>query len=205
MSTYKLIVQNHSSLEGDVCVYQTAPDVAGSNVQSLAWVTAYAHPTTAITFTWSPDDYCFVWQETSKVSSGITVAASQTWQADLTGQNQVTLTYRNGGFTFENLQAGPTSGSLSIMQDASIPVNTASVGIGMAGAPTFMCQAMPNMNVTFTPQPAYWVAFGSFTQGQALNVTEITNPAQITFPPNVYTMSVTLNPDNTWTITPDQM
>lgn len=205
MPTYRLIVQNNSSLTGDICVYQTAPDVTESNTQSLAWITACAHPTTAVSFTWSPDEYCFVWQETSKVSSGITAEASQTWQADLTAHNQVTLTYQNGGFTFENLQAGQTNGSLSILQDASIPVNTARVGIGMAGAPTFMCQAMPNMNVTFTPQPAYWVAFGSFTQGQALNVAEISNAAQIQFPPNVYIMSVTLNPDNTWTITPDQM
>jgi hypothetical protein len=57
----------------------------------------------------------------------------------------------------------------------------------------------------FTPHPEYWIAFGNFTTGETIDSSSMTNPAQIVFPPNVYSMTATLNADDTWTIAPTSM
>lgn len=203
MAKYTLLVKNNSTLEGDICVYQTSPDINDPKVMSLAWFSEHAHPTTNLKFDWNLD-YCFIWDETGVLKPGITFEASQMWKANLAGNNKVTLTYKNGAFTFSNQEAGPSDGILYIGEDRTIPIDTASVGIGMSGAGTFVSQASPNMNLSFTPHPVYWVTCGTFKQGQVLDTTEITNAAQVEFPPNVYTMLATLNPDNTWTVAPAQ-
>lgn len=76
------------------------------------------------------------------------------------------------------------------------------VGIGMSGSPTFVVNAQPNMNLTFTPHPEYWIAFGNFNAGEVIDVQAISNAAKIDFPPGIVAMNVTLNQDNTWEITP---
>ncbi len=96
---------------------------------------------------------------------------------------------------------GPRGGSLYIMEDGRIPVGQASVGIGMSGFGTFVAPAQPNMNLIFTPNPEYWITFGTYVQGEVVDITAVNNPAQIKFPLNVYSMTAILNPDNTWTIT----
>jgi len=72
----------------------------------------------------------------------------------------------------------------------------------MSGSGTFVVQAQPNMNAIFTFHPEYWITFGNFKEGEVLDITQITNKAQITFPPNIYSMAAILNQDNTWTIKP---
>ncbi|HWI61334.1 MAG TPA: protein rhiA [Symbiobacteriaceae bacterium] len=204
MSKYVLIVKNNSNLEGDICVYQASPDMQNPSVMSLAWFAQHVHPTTITTFEWTLD-YCFFWEETGSLASGINCTAKQIWPADLAEKNAVTLTHTNGAFTFTNLGAAEQKNALQIQQDATVPLHAATVGIGMAGAGTFGIQTAPNIEAMFTPHPAYWVTLGQFVQGQVLNVTEITNKVQIEFPPNVFVMEATLQPDNTWTVTPAQL
>lgn len=201
---YSVKFVNNSSESGSACIYQTVPDGGVPNVMSLAWFAKMTHPTTRVSFRWTLD-YCFVWAQTGQLMPGVIVDAGQAWPADLSSSNQVTFTNRGGAFTFQNQTAGPRPGSLSIRADASIPPGQAAVGIGMSGEGTLVTQAQPNWNLAFTPHPQYWIAFGNFTQGEALDVTQIPNPAQIQFPSGVYSMTATLNPDNTWTIQPTMM
>ena len=199
---YSLTVINQSQNLGDFCVYQTAPDIDDPNVFSLAWFTKKAQPTTKVKFTWTID-YSFIWSETGTLVPGVMFDASQVWDADLSTKNQVTLTNDAGAFTFENLQAGPKPGTLSIKQDATIPFNTAAAGIGMSGAGTFVVQAQPNYTSMFSPHPKYWVTFGSFEQGEVLDITQIVSQsAEIDFPVNVYSMTAILQADNTWLVQP---
>lgn len=119
------------------------------------------------------------------------------------GSNQVTLTYRNGAFTFDQLTRGPASGYFYIVQDRSLPAQAASVGIAMAGSPIYVVQAAPNINLTFTPHPTYWVTFGSYQPGQVLDLTQLVNvAAPVPFSANNRNMTAILNPDNTWTVKP---
>ena len=198
---YSLTFLNNSSNTWDACVYQNDPDLGNPNVQSLAWFSKTAAPTTKILFSWTVD-YSFVWSETGQLIPGVLFSASQNWDADLSSTNQVTFTKSGGAFTFQNQTKGPQGGTLYIGEDGTIPKNTASVGIGMSGSGVYVVQAQPNITATFTPHPVYYITFGTYTQGEVLDIGQITNDAQIAFPPNVYAMTAILNADNTWTIQP---
>lgn len=198
---YSLVFVNNSTQEGTVCVYQQDPNITNPDVMSLAWFAKPAAPTTTIIFTWGID-YDFVWSETGVLRPGVLFVASQTWPTDLSSENQVTFTNQDGAYTFADQQAGPQAGSLYITEDGTIPPNQASVGIGMSGFGTFAVQAQPNMNLVFTPNPQYWVTFGSYTQGEVMDISEVNNPAEIVFPPNVYSMTATLGANNEWTVAP---
>jgi hypothetical protein len=198
---YTLIFQNNSINTGSACVYQKPPDLAEQDVMSLAWFAQVAAPTTRIAFDWEVD-YAFVWSETGPLIPGVMFMASQTWPADPDGNNnQVTFTDEPGGaFTFAHQDAGPTKGSLVIQQDATIPENTAAVGIAMSGAGTFVVPAEPNIQAMFTPTPNYFITFGDYVQGQVIAIEQITQVQAIVYPPNVTSMTAILNEDNTWTV-----
>lgn len=198
---YSVIFINNSNNQGSACLYQRDPNIGIPNVMSLAWFARTSFPTTKIQFQWTID-YCFVWSQTGQLVPGVVFEASQVWPADLSNTNQVTFTNQGGAYTFLNQMAGPQQGSLFIRVDNTVPPYQAAVGIGMSGAATFATQAQPNWSLVFTPHPQFWIAFGNFTQGEVLDVEAISNPAQIQFPANVYSMTATLNPDNTWTIQP---
>jgi len=144
-------------------------------------------------------EYDFVWSQTGPLVPGVIATAAQVWPANLTDTNQVTLTY-DRAFTFTNQTAGPQAGTLNIRDDNTIPPNTASVGIGMSGAATILMQAHPNFMYQFLARPEYWIAFGDYTIGEALDTASIPNAAQIEFPPNIYSVTATLNADGSWTI-----
>lgn len=201
MGTYTINFFNNSSQEGSFCVFQQAPQEMGPNVLALAWMAKLTNPGTQLTFSWDLD-YCFIWDETGVLVPGITFTASQVLAAGLTQNNLVTLTKGDGAYQFVHQTTGGQAGSLIVNNDATIPINQASVGVGMSGAGTFAVQAQPNMTYVFTPRPQYWAAFGNFVQGQTLDTGEISSSVQLAFPPNTYDLDVTLNADNSWTVTP---
>ncbi|HEX2205314.1 MAG TPA: hypothetical protein VHG91_18540 [Longimicrobium sp.] len=195
---YSVTFVNNSNQAGTACLYQQG---AGSvpNVMSLAWFTKFISPNTTMLFRWSLD-YSFVWAETGVLVPGVVFDTGQLLPADPSSGSRVQFTQVAGGFTFEGEEQGGSPGSLSIQSSGTIPQNQAAVGIGMSGRGTFATQAQPNTNVVFTPRPAYWLAFGNFVQGQVLDVGRIPNPVRIDFPPGVYSITATLNRDNSWTI-----
>lgn len=97
-------------------------------------------------------------------------------------------------------QPGGQPGMLSVRCEATVPFGHTSIGIGMSGAATFATQAMPNMMYTFGTSPSYWLAFGNYQQGQVLDAHSIPNAVQLNFPAGVYALTVTLNPDGTYTV-----
>ena len=198
---YTLIFQNNSSNPWTAAIYQNDPDINNPEVMSLAWFAKKANPTTKVQFSWTID-YGFVWSETGKLNDGVIFTASQDWSADLTTSNRVGFTDENGAFTFENQVQGPVPGTLSIAQDKTIPANTASVGVSMSGAGTYVVQAQPNITASFTPHPNYWITFGTYTQGEVMNIGQLTNEAEVAFPPNVYSMTAILSMQNTWSVVP---
>lgn len=202
MTMYSLDIRNESTNTFDFCAYQTSPDIGVPDVFSLAWFTKRAHPSTSLTFTWSTD-YSFVWDTTGELVPGVIFKASQVWPADpsKTSENAAGYDYTDGAYTFAK-ETGAEPGHLYVMEGTNIPDRHSSVGVGMSGQGTFAVQAQPNLNLVFTPHPRYWIAAGRFFEGEVLDQETITNPAEIDFPANVYTMLAILHADNTWTVEP---
>jgi hypothetical protein len=113
----------------------------------------------------------------------------------------VTVTKKGDSYEFINLTTGPQQGTLTINCDNTIAMYEACVGITMSGGGTFAAPAKPDMTFIFTSQPEFWVAFGNFQLGEALDVRNISVKAQLVFPDGIYSMSVSFNEDHTWTIT----
>lgn len=196
---YSIIAINNSTEVGSFCVFQSDPNVNDPRVVSLAWFSKPVVPRTKTQFTWTID-YSFVWSETGELIPGVIFDASQTFPADLSSTNQVTFMNAGGAFTFSNQTSGPDAGSLYILEDRSIPSSTASVGIGMSGAGTFVVPSQPNTTLIFSPRPKYWITFGNYTPGQVLDITSISQKAQVDFPINVFSMTATFGADHQWTI-----
>jgi len=209
---YTLRVVNNSSNFMDMCMYQEDPNIGVPNALSLAWFAKPAYPTTTVVFRWTVD-YSFVWSETGTLTPGVYFDASQTWPADpsivspatdFKAGNQIGLSHPSANaYTFTSTPtSGAQNGSLYIKEDPNIPLKRASVGIGMSGSGTFAVQSQPNLNLTFTPHPIYYLAAGTYTQGEVLDIGTITNPTDIRFPAGVFSMTATLNENNTWKVDP---
>lgn len=204
MSQLQLILVNNSPNAGNIVVYQQLGSAPSTN--PLAWFSKYVYPNTQVSFSWDPTDYDFVWAGTGKITSGVVFDASQVVPAKLGSTNQITLSYDsvNHVFFFNHQTAGQQPNVFTILEDSSLPADAASVGIGMAGRATFAVQAMPNLTVQISPTNAtYWVTFGTIQQGEFFTAETLLAPVQVQFPVNVNSMTVTLNPDNTWTVTPN--
>lgn len=203
MAEYKLILVNNSTQPGNLIIYQTLGQTQMPPSYTLAWFSKYAYPGTQLSFQWDPTDFDFVWSGTGEIAPGVVFQAAQVVPANLQNSNQITLAYdgTNHVFFFKDQQQGQQQGMFTILEDSSIPPNGAAVGIGMAGNATVAIQAQPNMNVQMTATGLkYWVTFGNIQEGEFFSAGQTVTPAEITFPPNVNSMTVTLNPDNTWSV-----
>jgi rhizosphere induced protein len=202
---YTLIFKNESSNTADACVYQHDPDMEAYDIMTLAWFAKGAAPTTTLTFNWTID-YCFVWSEQGNLGHGVVFEASQIWDADPSGKNSVTLKLSEEGpedvYTFTGLRTSGENGNLYIWGDKTLPVKQAVVGIGMSGAATHVQKAQPNWEWVYTPKPIYWITFGNFEPGEVLDVESISNKLRVHFERGVYSMTVVLHKDNTWSVYP---
>jgi hypothetical protein len=207
---YTLTVINNSVNTFDMCMFQDDPDLGVVNPMSLAWLTKTAFPSTTVVFQWTID-YSFVWSETGQLKPGAYFKAGQNWPADpsVVGVSNAKQAGNQIGFakpkptayTFTSTATkGAKIGNLYIAEDSTLPLQEASVGIGMSGSGTFAVQAQPNLPLTFTPHPVYYVAAGQFIKGEVLDIGAITNPAAIEYGPGVFDLTAQLNPDNTWKV-----
>ncbi|SBS39208.1 hypothetical protein MSP8887_03708 [Marinomonas spartinae] len=185
MTTYTLTVKNESLSPTRFAIFQEAPElgVAG-NVFTLAWFSKFAYTGTTAEFAWEID-YSAIWSRPGqKLRPGVVCKTSQDVTVDLDGPNKVTLSYdqSNDAFYF-----GPTTigskGSIFTNCDSSVPNSldpafsayAAGVGVAMSGAGTFLVNTQPNINLTWTPKPKYYLVSGNFKSGEILDVQNILN------------------------------
>jgi hypothetical protein len=200
MSTnYSCTVKNDSAQSGDFCIFQEVPDVNIPNIVTLAWLAKAANPTTTLKFDWSLD-YSFIWSNTTNLQPGTQVATSQNWPCDTTTSNRICLDKLNNAYTFDNQTQGDYRGNLYIDQGQTVQSNKISVGIGMSGNGTFLVPSQPNMQLCFTPKPTYWLVFGSFVEGEVVDVAQVTENAFKLDYKGVTDMSVTLGANNIFTL-----
>jgi hypothetical protein len=200
MATYTINFVNNSSSAGSFCVFQQNPNSPNQGVFSLAWLAKSAAPHSKIPISWNTDLY-FFWAKTGELKPGIIFNAGEALLTDMRENNAVTVTKHDGNYKFTDQKNWHQQGILSVTSDNTTAINQASVGIGMSGSGTFAVQAQPWMTFLFSPNSEYWVTFGNIQQGQVLNSSETSNAVQIVFPHGIFSMNVTLNMDNTWTVT----
>ncbi|EXJ14535.1 hypothetical protein [Imhoffiella purpurea] len=202
---YSLTLKNQSASPWTFFVYQQMPKEASANVFSLAWFASpfVIVPNNQISFEWDVD-YGFVWGATGIVRPGVTFDGQGQQPASPSGANTTQFTTSPGPHLTSPVQGDP-QGSLVIKDASNVPNNTFSVGISMSGAGTFVTSAGPNLLHTFTPTPSYWIAAGNNVRvGEILDITTITQTANVVFPVNVYKQTYTLNQSNTWDNTTGQ-
>ena len=192
---------NNGNREWKFYVYQKDPNRRQPDVFCLAWlVSPYLLRVDAqVEFQWSLD-YVFVWNSTGKLKPGVTVVTSGKQECSPSGNNATTFKALPAPGLSEATH-GSESGTLIIKDDGDVPADTFSVGIGMSGAGTFLQQAEPSLLHKFTPKPSYWVAAGLDVEvGTVLDIQTITPTAEVQFPPGIYSITATLNKDNTWSV-----
>lgn len=197
-TAYSLTLENDSTQSWTFYMYQKLPGQS-TNVFSLAWFCSpfLIVPGNRVTFRWEVD-YNFVWGTTGVLRPGMVFHAGGEVDAFPNGANATTFSLQPG----PNLSppaVSPPAGSLVIREAGDVPNATYAVGIGMSGPGTCVTQAGPNLTQQFTPTPNYWIAAGLNVQaGTVLDIQTITNTAEVVFPPNIYSMTMTLNNQNQW-------
>lgn len=196
MPTYELKFLNNSGSRQTFVCFQSSQNPPSGPVP--AWFAMRVGPRTQLLFSWQPT-YDFAWMESGKLAPGITFAAVEILPAALPASSLVTLTYGSGAFGFIDQRQG-RSDSLMITCDGTIPMDTASVGIGMAGSATEVMQAAPNIAFTFTSTARYWMTFADVVQGEIFDPSKLAVVVPLVFEPNLCALTVTLNPDGTVTV-----
>lgn len=206
MSIYKLLVKNDSTNPTRFAIFQEKPSLdVGGNVFTLAWFSKYAYQGTTAEFAWEID-YSAIWSRPGQeLRPGVICKTSQSKRVDLDGTNTVTLGYDNVNDAFNmSSPVKGNSGSIFTNCDETVPnSNTtpsaaAGIGIAMSGAGTFLVSTQPNMNLTWTPKPKYYLVAGNFKTGEILDTQTIMNSGRALEIPyqGILTQSATLNSQN---------
>ena len=201
-TNYSVKVVNNGAAPWKFYVYQQPPTIA--NNLSLAWFAAPYHIASgdSITFSWNIQ-YSFVWSATGIIKAGVKFKATGLKDCDPTGKNLTKFSFNNDTPQLSDPTSEGTAGSLTIKDDKSVPSNKFAVGVGMSGKGTYVVNAGPNLTHQFTPEPKYYVvAADEVVEGEVMDITTVTGPGSLVFPPNVYDLNATLKSDNTWDINP---
>lgn len=209
---YTLHVVNNSGRTWDMCLYQLHPDIGTFPV---AWFVRSLHTGVMVRWPWSVDQWSFVWAETGVLAPGGQFDTAQEWPADPAihepagpkkAGDCVGLMRDEDGYTFFSPSSEPTvpPGQVRIVNDRTVRGGQVAVGVANSGSPVVAVQGVPSMSANFTLQPHYFIAAGSFRQGEVLDLASIPNPAEIDFPPGIDYMNAVFGPDDRWHIEPVQ-
>lgn len=201
VDTYTLTFVNHSTNQGDVCLYQADPGLGVPGAVSTAWMVKPSFPGTETVFHWQAQ-YEFVWGEPGNLKPGATFVAVQRHSAEVGSSNQIAFDKRGGSYGFSDQGPSPDPSRLIVQVRGGVPPGEVAVGIGMSGMAIYAAQAIPNMSYAFSPHPTYWTAFGAFAPGEVLDTLKVHQPAQVLFPPGVFAMTAELTTDNAWSVHP---
>lgn len=198
---YSITFTNHSGNNGDFCLFQTLPTEM-PNLMSLAWQAKRCNNKTVLDIDWNIN-YSATWSQTGTLTPGVRYRASENYDVDITdpAKNSVQLTMYEGAYMFTNPSKHAPKGNIGIYTEGEIPNNDVSVGVAMGGKSAFAMMARPNWNLLLSPHPVYWAVFGTFKEGEVLDVTSMSNIIKLDFPINKYHLDVLLDEGNNWTVT----
>ncbi|TRL37446.1 hypothetical protein [Rhizobium straminoryzae] len=198
MPDYRLICANTSRMHGNFSIYQMPPQTESiQQVVSLAWLSRPAPPSSSVTFTWSTA-MSFVWGERGRFRGRSYFAACQQVPAHPERENLIDLTSEElGSPFFANLRGGGPSGALTVRQRNAIFNYPVHVGIAIGGSAVYTVEFQANISTSFIAhRDRYWVTFGGYSPGEAIDATSVTNGVVLDFSPINPTLSVVMGPDN---------
>ena len=201
MTTYKLTLINQSETAWCLYAYQ-APREQASGFLCPVWLCSpfMIAPNVNWTFEWTTN-YIFVWGAVGVSEPGVVFSANETLPADLQTANSTNFSVNpEPHFSPAGTASPPGSFTISI---GSIPGDTFSVGIGMGDSSTFVLPAASNFNYAIAPMSVLWIAAGTNVQaGTILDASAVKQNFQVTFPPNVFEVTCTLDKNNKWSQAP---
>jgi rhizosphere induced protein len=204
MTDYSLTVSNDSLNDVRFAMFQEAPTPQpGQNIFTLAWFSKYAYKNASATFTWSIT-YSALWSRPGQVlKPGVVCGTGQQLSVDLDGLNSVTLSYdaSNDAFHFGDVTKGSPGGVItncdsSVPNSLTTPSAACGIGIAMSGAGTFLADTQPNINMTWTPKPKYYLIAGNFEVGEILDVQTLMGSALEIPYEGIYKQTAALQKDN---------
>lgn len=199
---YALRLTNNSPLGGNMCLYQHHPDQeAASDLYSLAWQCQNCPPGATTTFSWALD-FGFAWAAAGSLGPGAFFEPIQAIEADpgVSGKRSVLFHNSAHGYELGPGSPEPEAGYLNLQTDDSVPQNQMAVALTVSGRPAFARPAGPNLDLTFRPELRYWVAFGPFEAGQALDFDEIMLTTEVVFPAGKRSAQAAFQRDCTWAV-----
>ena len=199
MSVYSIRVTNNGNKPWKFCIFQP-PTAEGVRTSTLAWL-VYPFKINIgeqITLTWDVQ-YQVMWVTTGELKPGVVFSPGGSMDVDLNTHNMVSFTAPPP--TLSSPTRGGPRGSITVNDGPTVPMNEYSVAVGMGNKAIYAVNAGPRLQHIFTPNPKYWIcALRDVDEGQVIDIPA--NKAEVTFPPDVFTMSATLHNDYDWDIKP---
>jgi rhizosphere induced protein len=200
---YQIVITNSAPVTKGFCVYQQGPTDIITDHNALAWRPTTVAPGSTNTVSWE-EKYSFAWGNTPTFHAGSVFTPSQMLDAGLNSNNAVNYNCQNGVYSFSSPSTQSPAGNLYVNIGADVPGGDTAVGVGVDGSPVFAMRVRPGMGYMFTSGNSIWLTTGNYTEGQVLDMSNMQNTVQVSFPAGVYTMYATLNADNTWTLSANQ-
>lgn len=205
-ATYSVTLFNDSELDHapTFVIFATLPVQSANDTGVLAWLTQIVPSQWHQVFTWS-----MTWQfavSNTRVATGCIWCPSFALPADPDapeGCASLLSMDPGGALDMRLIKTAPDGTSLTIVQSADVPTPDAmpvSVAVGLSGSPLAATDAGPSLVTTFTTVPTYSIAVGDVVSGQVIDVERLATRQELPFGPDVTSLVVTLDKDNTWTV-----
>ncbi|MEU5696453.1 hypothetical protein [Actinosynnema sp. NPDC020468] len=202
MTSYKLNVINKSELDRPIfALFAKLPQTSDYDSLHTAWLTQQVDTGNRYSFTWDVA-WGLAWSAQG-IGKGVRWTAGNELTADpnSTAKSAARLDY-DGDFTLDFVPGTPTGDTLTVTDTGKVPlrsVKPSSIGVTLDGNVACVTNAGPNLTQTFTLHPTYFIDAGNYVQGQMVDGSSATTYQELEFAGGVTELTVTLNPDNTWT------
>ena len=137
----------------------------------MAWLVLPTQSQSSTVFTWAID-YSFVLSQSAAPAVGAAVTIHQQIPANFNTSNEVDLEGTGSSLALQKIRLSPTGSVFYIHQSPSLQPDTALVGLGLAGKPSFLWPVQPGAQLEIRPKSntVYRIAFGPFKEGEVLDV-----------------------------------
>ena len=177
--------------------------IGTQNPMTVAWLVQPCAPGNTVVFNWSIA-YSVMWSQTGNLAPGASFVTYGSANVDPSQGDIQKFGLLGPAYSFLGPYASKGNpGTVGIACDGTVQNNQVSLALGMANKPVFACAAQPNINITFTPKPKYYLAFGQFQQGQIVDVATMSNSIELNYQAKgTYSFTAAIDAFNTWSLSP---
>ena len=173
-----------------------------SNPKTIAWLVQPCVAGESVKISWTVA-YTVLWSNTGNLTHGTHVPTHGSVNVNPFEGDIETFGKNAQGYSFLGLfpsRSNPCS--VGIKTDNTVVTGQVSVGLGIDGHPVLMCPAQPNLNITFTPRPKYYLAFGQYTQSSIVDVNKMSSYIELDYASSdTFSFTATIDASNQWRLT----